>query len=75
MSAVFTTTQSFKNLNKAGKVVNLTVALGAGTLTIRRNLAGTDVDVPVTESGIYELAVNDDEITIVVTGDARYSLE
>lgn len=75
MSVVYTATQTFKNLNRAGKLLNLTASLGTGTLTIRRTLAGTDVDVPVTASGIYELAISDDEFTVVVTGDAKFSLE
>lgn len=72
---VYAETKTFENLNRAGKRVNLTAFLGTGTLTIRRVLTGDNVDVPVTTSGTYELAINDEPFTVLVTGNAKYALE
>lgn len=72
---VYNVTRTFENLNRAGKTVNLTAFLGTGTIVIRRELLGDIVDVIVPNSGIYELAVNDEPVTIVVTGNAKYALE
>jgi hypothetical protein len=71
---VFTETTEFRNLNAQGKVVNLTADLCSGSIVIRRNLLGSNVDVAVPESGIYELAVNSELVTVVVTGDAKFAL-
>lgn len=71
----YTETKEFKNLATVGVPVNLTVALGTGTCAVRRVVNGVNVDTPVTTSGMYELAVNREPFTIVVTGDAAYSVE
>lgn len=71
----YTETKEFKNLATVGVPVNLTVALGTGTCAVRRVVNGVDVDVPVTASGIYELTVNKEPFTVVVTGDAAYLVE
>lgn len=67
----FTQTTEFKNL---GPLVAFTANLGTGSIVIRKTLTTGNVDTPVTTSGLYTLETSAQSFTVVVTGDASFSI-
>ncbi len=74
--AEYNVTTEFKNLNRAGKRVNLSVQANGGSVTVSRYIAGTWVAAAaaITANGSYELLVDDDRVQIAVTGGAVFRI-
>lgn len=72
----YSTTEQFKNLNRSGKRVNLTVKANGGTVTLNRFIGGTWVPAAaaITADGCFEVLVDDEPIQIVPAGGALYSI-
>lgn len=69
----YSTTETFKNLNRGGKRVNLTVKANGGSVTLNRFIAGAPVvGAVVSSDGCFEVLVDDAPLQIVPTGGAVY---
>ena len=74
--AEYSTTEVFKNLNRAGKRVNLAVKANGGTVTVNRFIGNTWVPAAaaIAADGCFELLVDDNQVQIVPAGGAVYSI-
>lgn len=72
----YSTTQVFKNLNRLGKRVNLTVKANGGSITLNSFIDGAwSIAAPaITANGRYELLVDDEDLQIVPAGGAVYTI-
>ncbi len=74
--AEYTTTQVFRNLNRLGKRVNLTVKANGGTVQLNKFIAGVWVPAvaAVSADGCFELLVDDAPLQVVPAGGAVYHI-
>ena len=66
----------FANLNRIGKRVNLMVKANGGSVTVNKFIGGGWVAAaaPITADGCFEVLVDDEDLQIVPTGGAVYTI-
>ena len=72
---MFTTQEEFKDLNRPGKIVNLTVKTNGGSVTVAKRVGPDWVTVlTISGDGGGELRVDDAPIQITPIGGAAYTI-
>ncbi|MGL4222805.1 MAG: hypothetical protein ACRCSS_19470 [Shewanella sp.] len=73
--ATYTTTEVFKNLNRAGKNVVLDVRTNGGSVEVQRRVGGTFTTMQtITTNSSWQVNIDDSEVQIVPTGGAQYDI-
>lgn len=73
--ATYTTTEVFKNLNRAGKNVVLDVFANGGTVQVQRRVGGVFRTMQtISTDSSWLVSTDDNEVQIVPTGGAQYDI-